>query len=280
VSIIRLFIPLLIAVTVLAQDQPAPTEVGWKHGIVAGLTLTQVSYTDWVQGGENSLSYTASVHGKSTETATMFEWVHEYKFAFGQARLGDQGLRKTDDKVDLSTVFTYKIGTLINPYAAATAKTQFAKGFAYSAGTSTEISAFFDPGFLTQSTGLGYQPTPEVKTRLGLALREVITGKFNQYADDPTTAAVEKTKVDGGLESVTNVDWLVVENVQLTSQLELFAAFKELDEVIIRNNTSLAAKVSQYVTVILNVQLINERQLSPRTQIKESLALGLSYTLL
>jgi hypothetical protein len=49
---------------------------------------------------------------------------------------------------------------------------------------------------------------------------------------------------------------------------------------VVRNDNTLAAKVNKYVNVILNVQIINEKQISPRTQVKEALAIGLSYTLL
>ena len=277
-KILSLALSVALSLQALGQEPPVAS---WKHGIVAGLTMTQVSYTDWAQGGENALSYATSLDGKSAWEDSAFHWTNDYKFAFGQSRLGTQSLRKTDDKIDLSSVLTYKLGQYVDPYAAVTMKTQFAKGFAYdAAGTSTEISAFFDPAFLTQSIGAGYLASKELKTRLGLALREVITNSFNQYADDPLTLTAEKVKVDGGLESVTNVEWLVMENIQLTSQLELFAAFRKLDEVIVRNNTSLSAKVNQYITVIFNVQVINEKQITPRTQIKETLALGLSYTLL
>ncbi len=58
-------------------------------------------------------------------------WNNTYKFAFGQTRLGDQGVRKTDDKIDLETVLTYKLGTMINPYFGATFKSQFASGYPY-----------------------------------------------------------------------------------------------------------------------------------------------------
>lgn len=271
----------LVPTILWAQGQASEPPEDWKHGLVFGLTLTQVSYSNWAQGGENSLSYATSLEGKSTLDRQTVNWTNEYKFAFGQARLGAQGLRKTDDKIDLSSVFTYKLGGYIDPYAAATFKTQFARGYTYDpAGAYTAISAFLDPAFLTQSIGAGYQASKEVKTRFGVALREVITEQFNLYADDPKTPTIEKTKIDGGLESVTNVDWVVMEDVQLTSQLELFAAFKKLDDVVVRSNTTLAAKVNKYVSAIFNVQLINERQITPRTQIKESLALGLSYTLL
>jgi hypothetical protein len=272
---------LLCAGAAFAQTPatPPPPQYGWKQGLTAGLTLTQVSFTDWAQGGSNALSYTIFANGQATEEEEGSNWTNIYKFAFGQTRLGDQGLRKTDDAIDLSTVYTYKIGGAINPYAGATLKTQFAKGFAYNAdGTSVEISKFFDPAYLTQAVGAIYQPQKEITTRLGLGLREVLTSDFNQYTDDPTTPEIEKTTVDAGIESVTNVDWHLEENILLTSQLQLFDAFKHMDEVIARGSLSITGKVNKYISASFGLEVVNEKRVSPRTQVKESIALGLSYT--
>ena len=257
-----------------------PPEYGWKHGLIAGLTLSQVAFTDWVQGGENALSYAINADGKSVDDELLSNWATAYKLAFGQTRLGNQGLRKTDDVIDFSTVYTYKLGVYVNPYASATLKTQFAKGYAYPLpDSSMQVSAFFDPAYLTQSAGVGYQPMKEFKTRLGAGVREVITKDFNQYADDPKTTEIEKTSVDGGLESVTNVEWQWDDNVLFTSQLELFSPFKTMDEIVVRSSTAITGKVNKYITAIFSLQLINERKITPKTQVKESIALGLSYTL-
>ncbi len=277
-----LFVSLILISIGQSQEQSKTTpEYGWNHGLVAGLTLTQVAFTDWAQGGENALAYTLSVDGKSVDEEERSNWTNTYKFAFGQSRLGSQGLKKTDDVIDLSTVFIYKLGTYINPYAAASLKTQIAKGFLYPKPDSpVQVSAFFDPAFITQSAGVGYQPIKEVKTRLGLGLREVVANKFSSiYTDDKATQKLEKVTVDGGMESVTNVEWQLEDNILFTTQLELFAPFKTLDEIVVRDNTSITAKVSKYITAILNIQFINEKRVSPRTQIKETIALGLSYTL-
>jgi hypothetical protein len=255
---------------------PPPPEYGWQHSLVAGLTLTQVAFTDWAQGGVNALAYTLSADGKSVDDEEKSNWMITYKFAFGQVRLGGQGLRKADDIIDVATVYTYKLGTLINPYASATMKTQFAKGYMYPrSDSSVQVSAFFDPGYLMQSAGVGYQPLPEIKTRLGFALREIITNKFNQYSNDPG----KKTSVDGGMESVTEIEWKLDDNILFTTKLEVFDAFKHFDEIVVRDNTSIIGKVNKYVTAMLNIQLINEKRVTPRTQVKETIALGLNYTL-
>ncbi|HUN65942.1 MAG TPA: DUF3078 domain-containing protein [Bacteroidota bacterium] len=261
-------------------DTAQPPVYGWKQSLVTGLTLTQVSFTDWAQGGDNALAYTFSAAGKSEDDEQTTNWANTYKFAFGQTRLGTQGLRKTDDIIDISSVFTYKLNTYVNPYVSANLKTQFAKGYMYDGdGNSTEVSKFFDPAYLMQTAGVGYQPVKEVKTRLGVGLREIVTQDFNQYASDPATHDTVKTRVDGGLESATDVNWPLDTNLLLTSDLELFSPFKTMDQIVVRGGITLTAKVNKYITTIVGAQFINERRITPRTQIKEGISLGLSYTI-
>ena len=256
-------------------------QFGWTHKMVTGLNLTQVSFKDWAPGGQNALSYTLWLNGSSTQDMEKTNWTNSYKFAFGQTRLSDQGLRKTDDEIFFESLLIYKLWTYTNPYASFTLRTQFAKGYEYPEGTEVPVSKFFDPGYLTESVGAAYKPAPELVTRLGVAVREVFTSQFYAlYADDPATADTEKVRVEGGLESVTNLEWTFAENMQLKSSLELFAPFKTLDQIIVRSDNTISAKVNKYVTVGFNVLLINDVTVTRRTQIKQILAIGLSYTLL
>lgn len=216
--------------------------LGWHHNVVSGLNLTQVSFKDWAQGGENALSYSLWIKGASINDEETINWSNAYKFAFGQTRLGNQGLRKTDDEIYFESILVYKVGVHINPYASLTARTQFAPGFNYQDdGTRTQVSKFFDPGYLTQSVGVSYKPVEEVTTRLGAALREIFTSDYTGYADDPETPEIEKTRVLGGLESVTEVAWAFAENMKFTSRLEMFAPFKTLDKIIVRSDNAITA---------------------------------------
>jgi hypothetical protein len=181
--------------------------------MVTGINLTQVSYKDWVQGGQNALAYTLWLNGSSVQDMEKTNWSNSYKFAFGQTRLSDQGLRRTDDELFFESLLIYKLWTYINPYASATFRTQFAQGFEYPQGNEVAVSKFFDPAYLTQSVGAAYKPIPEVVTRLGVGVREIVTSRHNRYSDDPATLDIEKVKVNGGMESVTNVEWSFAENM-------------------------------------------------------------------
>lgn len=272
---------LVFTATTFAQDTTQITPPLWGHTLVAALTVTQVALSDWQQGGENVLSYTVGTNGKSELNTPSSKWTTSYKLAFGQAKLGARSLRKTDDKIELESVFAYKLGGYVDPYVATTVKTQFARGFTYDKRTdaATAVSDFFDPAYITQSVGAGVQFLPELKTRFGFALREVVTSSFPQYSDDPSTSEIERIRIDGGLESVTNVDWKIEENILLTSQIELFSPLKRLAEFTVRSTTTLAAKVSRYISANLSLQIINDKRVTPRTQIRETLGIGLSYTL-
>jgi hypothetical protein len=251
----------------------------WKHTLVAGIAATQVSFSDWAQGGENALSWSLTVDGTSEMRAPLWNWVNNYKFAYGQTKLGGKAVRKSDDKIDLESVLSYRTGWTVNPYAAATLKSQFTTGYTFDAADNrTAVSDFFDPAYLTQSIGGEYKPAEWIKTRLGVALREVITHNYTQYADDKTTPAVEKTKTEGGLESVTDIQAKLDDNLLFTSHLELFDPFNHLDQIVVRSDNQLTAKISRYVVVTLNLVLVNDVQITPRTQVKQTLALGINYS--
>jgi hypothetical protein len=255
--------------------------MGWNLKLISGLNLTQVAYKDWTLGGEDALAYTASIFGNAIHLADKTQWSNFVKLAFGQSKLGSQAIRKTDDEIYFESLFIYLLGTHVNPYGAVTLRTQFAPGFAYPDDTTKiQISRFFDPGYMTQSVGLAWQEDPIFATRLGVGVREVITSQFTQHADDLDTPEIEKTRIDGGLESVSSLKWEFAENMLLTSRLELFAPFKTLDQIIVRSDNLIAMKVNQYVTANFNVVLINDVNITSRTQIKQSLSIGLSYTVL
>jgi hypothetical protein len=63
-----------------------------------------------------------------------------------------------------------------------------------------------------------------------------------------------------------------------TSKLELFSTFKALDETDVNWDNTLQVKVSEYISVNINVNLIYDKDLSAKRQIKQTMALGLSYT--
>lgn len=252
---------------------------GWHRTLAVGANLSQVSYTDWVGGGQNSLAYTAWAKGEEADIQTGYEWSNRYRLAFGQTKLGGDDIRKTEDELYFESLYLHRIGTYINPYASLTLRTQFARGYLYEP-TLQPVSKFWDPAYLTQSVGLAYQPMPEIITRFGVGLREIFASEFAElYTDDKSTPELEKSLVQGGLESITTVTWPIWDNVLFTSSLEFFAPFESMDRIIVRSNNALLMKVNDYLTANLTFDLIQDPYVSPRTQFKQGISLGVGFTL-
>ncbi len=254
---------------------------GWSKELVGSLNLTQTQFDNWAQGGENSLSWQLNINGKFVNDQEKTNWSNSGKISFGMVKVGDGESKKSVDEIKLESVFTYKMNLYVNPYLAATAETQFAKGYNYTDTGKMAISNFMDPAYFTQSAGLGFSPNEQIKTRLGAALKETITDKYPvPYADDPETSEIEKTKVEFGAESVTDFSRKLAENILLTSKLELFSNLKSFDQIDVKWDTILSAKVAKYVDVTFNVKLFYDKDISKKRQLKQMLALGLTYSFL
>ena len=265
-----------------AQDEKKEPEYGWKNQVISDLNFTQNQFTDWAQGGEDSWSWAMNISAKFENDQEKFNWANSGKFAFGQASIAGNDPRKAADEIKLESVYTYKLGNEINPYAAATMQTQLTEGLVYtdaSDNKGTAVSNFFDPGYFTESIGGEYKPNDTFKTRAGIAAKQTIAADY-AYADDPETAKTEDFKNEIGAESVTDLNFKVSEQILYESKLELFSNFESSDEIDVNWDNTFSAKVSEIIKVSLNVRLLYDKDIFYKRQLKQTLAVGLSYTFL
>ena len=272
----------MLSLNVFAQEEKKEEpKYGWQNEVVTGLNLTQNSFDNWSQGGENSLAWQFNFNAKFINDQKKYNWSNTGKLQFGRTKVGDQDSRKSIDEIKLESVYTYKMSLYVNPYISASAQTQLMKGYKYTDTTNFVVSNFFDPAYFIQSAGIGFAPNETVKTRLGAALKETVTQDYPvPYADDPDTPEIEKTKVEPGMESVTDVNVTLAKNILFTSNLQLFSNMKAFNEIDVNWDNLLVAKVNDYINVNFNVKLFYDRDISTKRQLMQSLALGLTYTLL
>lgn len=268
----------LMCVRVFAQEEPG---FGWKNIITGNLNLSQSSFSNWTQGGENNWSWQLDLNGKFEDKQEMFDWVTTAKISYGRTKVSDQKSKKSADEIRLESVFTFKAGTYVNPYFAMTGETQLTKGFDFSSSPKVEISKFLDPGYFSESAGFGYEPFKDFKTRLGAALKQTVASEFaTRFSDDPETAKLEKVRSEIGAESVTDISSKLSENILFTTRLELFSNLESFEEIDVRWDNIFSAKVSKYIGVSFNFKLLYDRDISIRRQIKQVLGVGVTYAFL
>lgn len=272
-----------------AAEAPAPSAAptpayGWNPEMVGQVNLAQNAFHNWTQGGENSLAWQLNLSGKYDNDQADYNWANSGKVAYGQIQVGDEDLRKSMDEIRLDSVFSYKLKIHVNPYVAVKGESQLTAGYEYTdTDTDTEkveISNFLDPGYFTESIGLGYAHDKLLKTRLGFAAKQTVADKFAaSYSDDPDTAGeIETLKNEFGLESVTDLNLKLTDLIVFASKLEIFSNLKATDQIDVRWDNTFTAGVAKYLTAALNVQLWYDKDIHVQRQIKQALTLGLTYT--
>ena len=254
-------------------------ESRWLYSGVAGLNISQIALDNWTQGGDNALAFNLLGNFGIKYVDSPWTFSNGLKLAFGRTKLGEDNFRTNNNEFYLESILSYSFGWALDPYLSNTVRTVLSKGFDYKEIPAKQTSQFFDPGYITQSIGFLYNKIPNVSTRLGIAFQETITNKFPFYSDDPKTTEIEKFRFDTGIESVTEALYSIEENVLFGSKLRLFSRFNELDVWDVRWDNLITAQISKYFNVNFNVLLIYEKIQSPKTQVKEALQLGITYSL-
>jgi hypothetical protein len=272
---------ILLFLAVKINSQVDSTDRMWTYALATGINLSQITLSNWSQGGDNAISWVFAINGNANHKYLPWNLKNTLKLAYGRTKLGSNDYRTNDNEFYLETVLSYNIGWIVDPYISNSIRSAVSTGYDYKATPVVLKTAdFFDPGYVTQSIGFAYSRSKFIATRLGLGFQEIITNKYRNYSDDPETKDKQEAfKFDTGIESVTNAEFIIDDNVLFTSMLRLFSAFKELDVWDIRWDNSINAKISKYFSMNFNVLTVYEKKQSPKTQVKEGLQLGITYTI-
>ncbi|NWF89806.1 MAG: DUF3078 domain-containing protein [Ignavibacteriaceae bacterium] len=277
-KLICLFLLLFSSVSFSLDDSLIAPK--WSYSGVAGLNISQIALENWTQGGDNALAFTLLGNFGAKFIDSPWTFNNGLKLAFGRTKLGEDEFRTNDNEFFLESILSYAFGWALDPYFSNSVRTVLSKGYDYKINPAIQTSQFFDPGYITQSIGFMYNKLPNFTTRIGLGFQETITSKFPFYSDDPETPSeLEKFKFDTGIESVTEGAVKIEENVLYGSKLRLFSSFNELDVWDVRWDNLITAQISKYFNVNFNVLLIYEKKQSLKTQLKEALQFGITYSL-
>lgn len=264
----------------------------WKFGGRSAINFSQLSLINWAAGGENSYSLAGLVHIFGRYKKGKATWDNTLDLGYGLIKQGDLGVRKSDDKVDLLSKFGYHAINRWYYSAMLNFKTQMDRGFQYSkTGEQTLISDLLAPGYLLTSLGMEYKS----KKDNFYILISPFTGKstfvFNDSLSQAGAYGMEPghriRQEFGGYAKVafTQEIW---DNVNLATKLDLFSNYLDNPQNIdINLETILMMKVNKYLVTSITMNLIYDHDIKitdkngktgPRTQFKEVLAIGLSYS--
>jgi hypothetical protein len=280
------------AATAFAEDEEPPE--GVQYAAVTGITFTQTNYVDWAEGGDDALAYVLSFVGGASEDRRHDKWQIAGAVGFGQSKIGGEDTRVSVNELVLEGLYNYKLPRRWSAYAAGGFRSAIVTGYDYKVpipGTDPqefedrEKASFNDPGYYTASFGaqkdLSQKPY-HFTSRVGLGFKYTTAQTHYQfgYADDPDTQELDKDKLETGIDSVTDLNAQISEDLRLVSKLALFSTFEGLDVWDVRWENTLTAKINKYVNTQFQLIFLFDKDVSGRLQRFQMLSIGLSYAII
>jgi hypothetical protein len=273
-----------LTINALSQDEKAEEpKYGWSKEAIANLNFTQNSFDNWAQGGENTWSWLAGLNTRLINDQEKINWTNVGKFEYGQSKIGDQDSRKSADEIFIESVLSYKMKFHVNPYIAVNGRTQFANAYDYTVSSLDPISKFLNPGYFMESFGLEYKKEKIFRTRFGFAAKQTVVTDEQfapRYTDKSDSEKLEKVRNELGLEWVSGYNKKVYGNIVYATTLEVFSNVKSFEEIDVRWDNLFSAEIAKYLAVSFNFQIFYDRDISIKRQLKQTLSVGFTYSLL
>jgi hypothetical protein len=150
-----LFLVFVGTAVVNAQDA---AEKPWKIKGINQLNFNQISFSNWQAGGDPSIGLGLVTKWYFNYKKDKISWDNNFNLQYGLFKEKGERLKKSDDLIDLNSIFGYQASGKLEYSVLFNFRTQFSEGVD-SDYDSIKVSNFMAPGYLTLSPGVRYRPT-------------------------------------------------------------------------------------------------------------------------
>jgi len=257
-KIIHTTILLFFSFSVLAQNDSIKSDTTyWEKGAVLNVNFSQVDLTNWNGGGQNSISIGGLTNFNANYVKGKNAWDSRLDMAYGLLRQGDGDTPfiKTDDNIILSSRYSRQIKKRIFISTILDLRTQFDEGLNEE---NEVISKFMAPGFLLANVGITYR-----YKKIFTVTFSPLSSKTTIVMDDSLSnagaygvAAGDTYRFQGGLNLSSSFQKDIWENVNFSTNLNLFADYDKLGNIDTNWETALNFKINKFLSASYSTQLI------------------------
>jgi Protein of unknown function (DUF3078) len=262
----------------------------WKKGGLFNVNFGQTSLSNWAGGGDKlQLNVNGFLNLYAFYAKDKNAWDNSLDLALGYVKTTSLGERKSDDRIDFTSKYGYKIAPKWYPGVLFNFRSQFAPGFNYpKADSSVKISQFAAPAYVLLSLGIDYKPNKHFSLFISpLTSRWIIVNaellgpgvKGGVYGVPLGKKSVNEI---GAFLSATYMNE-IVKNVTYKGKLDLFSNYKKNPQNIdVYMTNLLSANIFKGISVNLgldviyddDVRVLGKDNASRRTQFRQYIGVG------
>ncbi|MBO6079009.1 MAG: DUF3078 domain-containing protein [Bacteroidaceae bacterium] len=218
----------LILAAMLPLSLCAQEEEGWNHNGLTGITFSQTSFTNWSEGGENTIADNVYLNASLNYKKDKLSWTNDLKINYGQNYTDNNGWRKNLDNIDFASKLGHQITDKLYYAALLDFKSQLFYGYKYTDNDKELTSKGFTPAYLNVSVGLDYKPNDNIAIYYS-----PVAGKLTMVADSTFAVrygidANKYVKPQLGSYLKINANYKLLEDrLTIKSVLDLFTAYDD-----------------------------------------------------
>jgi hypothetical protein len=201
----------------------------WKDRLEANFIMSQAALSNWVKGGENSLSTSMDITEYANyENKTLnLSSNNFFRIKLGFLKSGSNPVRKNLDLIETNSKLNHKAFGKFDFSGILLFKTQIAPGYNYNTEPDpTKVSKFFNPAILTVGFGLDYKP--DKNTSLNFSPLSYKGTYMTDTTLDVTLYGIPRGKRsmnEAGISLLVTNEFKPVKSVVITNRLQLFTNY-------------------------------------------------------
>ncbi|NRR92755.1 DUF3078 domain-containing protein [Winogradskyella undariae] len=261
-------------------------QLGWKTKKEVGLTLNQVSFTNWNAGGTNSISGIVTGAAEAKYKQKKWYWNSNFNIRYGLNKQEELNIRKTEDVIEIISNIGLEKDPKSNWFYSSkfSLNTQMANGYTYP-DRDTPISKFLAPGYMFFGVGMEYGRFVErlsfyaspFTLKTTFVLDDDLSNK-GAFGVDSAIYDLEgniiregkKVKQELGILLTNSYEEELFENIKVTSLLELYTDYiNSFGNIDLEWELNLDMKVNRFVKATLGSHLRYDNDIKVEVETNE-----------
>lgn len=271
---------------VSSDTMPRDTVKYWKTGGLFTLNLSQIAFSNWSSGGQNSVAANMLLNLSANYSNSFAAWDNSVDFGFGRQKRENTPAVKTDDRLEIFTKYGRRITKRLFYSTLLNFKTQIFPGYDYPEKDSVKVSDFLSPATVFLSIGIDYKPNANFSFMLSS-----VTGKTTIVKSELLSSrkffGVDSGKnfrheFGGYMKLLAKGSLLKLVNYQF--KLDAFSNYMVNPGNIDWDcELNVSARLNKFITANLKVNLLYDDDVvtppnkGPRLQLRQFLGIGFSY---
>lgn len=280
----------------------------WTFFGTSTISTNQSQFSNWQQGGINSISLTTGLNLNLGYMNQTISWQNVFDVNYGLSLQGNSSeWYKNDDRISFSTKLGLKARKSWYYTVITSCSTQFQPGYNSIEDQLVDFKAsnFFAPATFISSLGIDYNPSPKLSVFIGpisskniivndqtlanMGVGGIAPAEYDYVTGKYLNNAAKHMVEMGGYIKVQFFEPRVLKNISIQSTLELFNNYlRNASRIDVNIQNDINIKLNEYIStnIILNLKYdddvlfddANGRR-GPRIQFMQVLGVGLAINL-